>query len=241
MFFTTIEDEGLKIQSIFTGIVKQIKGVSNDKSHIRVDGTSIKADAENIKHYFDLINDGTSAEEAFSASMRESSVAAQDFVNSLNATGMKKKVIEQKIKEFEVQRRQAKVATLAENATPADIKKLINEYNSGMKSCGLQQKEYTKAVSQGNAVLGKYLTNVKQGDATFSGYVRSLVRSKLATIGLQAATTLLNTALTMGISYGISLLISQIDDLIHHNEIYLQHSVGNCLIDNLLDSSKAQD
>ena len=91
------------------------------------------------------------------------------------------------------------------------IKELRNEK-------GLSQEEFASSVAKSNPVLGQYLTNIGKGNASLTGYIGQLVTAKAATLGLQVATTALNMAITMGISWAISKLISGIDYLINRNE-----------------------
>lgn len=89
--------------------------------------------------------------------------------------------------------------------------------NNLTKSTGLQNA-YIKSVGNQNQALGNYLAGLKGAPATFSGYIASLTKAKLATIGLQAASIALNMALTMGISFAIQWVITLFDYLIHRTE-----------------------
>ena len=95
---------------------------------------------------------------------------------------------------------------------------IIREYNGGLKNVGMSQKDYIKAVSEGNSILGKHLSSVQMGSASIVRYGASLVGATARTIGLTVASTALNMALTMGIGVAIGAAIGWIDKMIHAEE-----------------------
>lgn len=112
-------------------------------------------------------------------------------------------------------------ASVAQPQTVSNFTKLnnaFNVYNNNLtKSTGLQNA-YIKSVGTQNQALGNYLAGLKGAPATFGGYIASLTKAKLATIGLHAASIALNMALTMGVAVAISALFKGIDYLIHRTE-----------------------
>lgn len=96
--------------------------------------------------------------------------------------------------------------------------KAIENFNAMQEKGVEQQNAYAHAIGTGNSHLGQYLTNLEGGTATIGGYVKYLVKAKVATIGLQAASIALNMALSMGVSMAIQAVISGISYLIHRNE-----------------------
>lgn len=95
---------------------------------------------------------------------------------------------------------------------------IIKEYNGGLKNVQMSQKDYIKAVSEGNSILGKHLSSVQMGSASIVRYGASLVGATARTIGLTVASTALNMALTMGIGVAIGAAIGWIDKMIHAEE-----------------------
>lgn len=57
------------------------------------------------------------------------------------------------------------------------------------------QKSHIKVVTQQNSSLGSYLSGLDGAKASLGGYAKSLVKSKIASIGLQAASIALNAKL----------------------------------------------
>ena len=74
------------------------------------------------------------------------------------------------------------------------------------KSIANAQK-YATTVGACDEKLGAYLKNLNGAKASVANYSASLIGARIQTVALQAATMLLNAALTWGISVGIQLLI----------------------------------
>ena len=77
------------------------------------------------------------------------------------------------------------------------------------------QENFNKSVAQSNTSLANYFSGLNGGKASIAGYIASLVKAKVATIALQAATVAMNAALTMGISALISWGVSAISKWIN--------------------------
>ena len=97
----------------------------------------------------------------------------------------------------------------------SNAKSMIEHYNTTFAKSKDLQKDYANSISSFNPVMGNYLSGLKNGEASLGGYVVKLVGAKVATIGLQIATTAMNAALSMGISmlvsFGIEALMSYIN------------------------------
>lgn len=223
MFFTTIEDEarlsGLRVQNIFTGVARNIKAVFDRKSLISFSNSfssQFQTDVVAIENYIGAINSGMSAEEAFNATMRGASIEAQNFANSLNAVTRSEEEVAGALANFANQQAMSQVSMMAQNNSLSNVRLLLNEYNSGLQTCGLTQQQFIDSVGQSNSSLGRYLSNVSTGKATMVGYVGSLIAGKIATVGLKVATMALNAVIGMGIGLIISLVSSGIMQLIEY-------------------------
>lgn len=157
-----------------------------------------------------------SAEEAFNATMRGASIEAQNFANSLNAVARSEEEAAGALADFANQQAMSQVSMMAQNNSLSNVRLLLNEYNSGLQTCGLTQQQFIDSVAQSNSSLGRYLSNVSTGKATMVGYVGSLIAGKIATIGLKVATMALNAVIGMGIGLIISLVSSGIMQLIEY-------------------------
>lgn len=150
--------------------------------------------------------------------MTSASVAAQNFATKMQESGLS-------VNDFIKAQKYSAVSFAAQDKSLTNVRSLLDEYNSGLattgnicKNTGLAQQDFAKAVGESNRVAGNYLGNLNGGKATMSGYVGSLVSAKLATIGLQAATIALNTAISMGVSLLINLAIKKLDEWIETEE-----------------------
>ena len=137
MFFTTIEDEatlsGLRIQNIFTGVANNIKSIF-DKTTFVSFGSSFEAQFQSdviaIENYINELNNGRSAEEAFAATMRNASIEAQEFANSLNATTYSEEQAAQALSDFTARQNASQISMMAQNRSLSNVRLLMNEYNS---------------------------------------------------------------------------------------------------------------
>ena len=94
------------------------------------------------------------------------------------------------------------------------ITNFMNEVNDGVPIGRAWQRTMSEATTAGK----KMAVQVKSGAVELNSLTSSANTSKAAMIGLQVATSLFNAALTMGISYGIQLLITGLDNLINAAE-----------------------
>lgn len=179
--------------------------------------STLGSDTVAIQSYINAVNNGSTTTQAFEMHMRGASTAAQTYVQSMNFATLSTDAYVQQAK-------MAEIATMAQNKSFTSVRSILNTYNTGLSEVGLSSQQFTQSVAQGNSVLGRYLANVGVGNATMRGYVGTLIAAKAATIGLRIAQTVLNAAITMGISVIISSGISLISDLIHHEEKLIEKS-----------------
>lgn len=104
------------------------------------------------------------------------------------------------------------------------VSSAISQYNNLSEKGAEEQKGFATAVASTNSKLGNYLTNLNGANASMGGYVKYLIGATLRTIGLQAVTIALNTALSMGISFIISGVVSAISAWIHKTENMIKAS-----------------
>lgn len=203
--FKTVENQasitGKRITTIFEGAFKNIQPFSLDKQFV----SQLNANKAAINQYQQLLKQGNVT--GANAVLQSMAPAMQEYARQVANGTMT-------LKQFDVQQRQSAVAMAAQNKSLKNCKSLIATYNDSFKQVGLTQAQTAQAIGQSNQVLGRYLSNVKSGSASLGGYIASLVAAKVATFALEAATIALNTALTMGIAFAITAIISAIDKFI---------------------------
>lgn len=94
------------------------------------------------------------------------------------------------------------------------ITKFINQLNMGVPVGKAWKMTMIGATDAGK----KMAVEVRKGSVSLDFLTKSVNTSKLATIGLKAATIALNMALTMGFAVAIQKAISGLDKLIHYQE-----------------------
>ena len=110
-------------------------------------------------------------------------------------------------------------------STFTKLNNAFKAYNGNLSKSTQLQNAYVQAVGKQNVTLGNYLAGLNGAKASMGGYVKSLVAAKAASIGLQAASIALNTAISMGITLAISALISQISKWVHAQEEARQKAI----------------
>ena len=100
-------------------------------------------------------------------------------------------------------------------------------YNSNLTKSTQLQSAYIKAVGNQNGALGNYLAGLNGAKASMGGYIKSLIEAKAATIGLQVASTLLNAALSFGLSLALSAIVSGITHLINKEKEAREQAIEN--------------
>lgn len=94
----------------------------------------------------------------------------------------------------------------------------IKQADKDVKALTSNVLQLGNANVKANASLTQYVEEVGLANVSTKGYVSYLVKQKAATIAAEAATLALNTALSLGLSAGITLIISGLDKLIHAEE-----------------------
>lgn len=92
----------------------------------------------------------------------------------------------------------------------------IKEYNKLTDTAS--RTKLAETISNTNSSLGKYLTGLNNADAGMIGYAGSLATATAKTIGLQAATMAMNTAVSFGVSALITTGISLVTYLINKED-----------------------
>ena len=98
------------------------------------------------------------------------------------------------------------------------VSNAIKQYNALGTVSQKEQQVFATAVGATNNKLGAYLIGLNGSTAGLRGYGVSLVASTAKTIGLTVATTALNAAMTMGISFIVTGLISAFTTWINKSE-----------------------
>ena len=173
------------MQSLSPDDINAIKNYSND-----VNNKHIPSAMAYEKHMVSASN----AAKTYVQNTKDAIVCANGFVKSQQA---------------------ADVATIAQNKSIGSASALMQEYHSGCKLTGMSQADFAKAVEQTNPKLAAAMVNTKSVKDGMFQYATSLIGAKAATFALQAATMLLNAALTMGISLIVSSLFSAIQKWIN--------------------------
>lgn len=100
-------------------------------------------------------------------------------------------------------------------------------YNGNLTKSTQLQNAYIKAVGNQNDALGNYLAGLNGTKASMGGYIKSLIGAKVATIGLQVASTLLNAALSLGLSLALSAIVSGITHLVNKEKEAREQAIEN--------------
>ena len=215
-FFKVVEDESTKLgrtvnanfknafSSKNAGVFKYNSSFSEGLNH----------DIKCINNFKSAVSNGMPIMDAYNTHMFNASISAKQYATSTDKAKMS-------WSDFAVKQRQGQIALDAQNKSLSNVGKLINTYNRGLGTIGLNQKEFLESIKNSNPILHKYLSGLQNtGNATttatasMKGYTLSLIATKGATIALKAGTMALNMALSMGVSMAVSALISYIDKLI---------------------------
>ena len=216
---------GKQLQANIFGVKKDILGKSQQRTSFFDDDFSntLSSDIACLNNYVNAVNQSTDRTQAFSEHMTSASSAAQIYSNNMALNS-------EAISNFENNQRTLQATQVMQSNNFSDAKAIIEEYNTGLTQCGMSQNEFKQNLDKLNPSMSKYLGTIKQGEATYGGYVASLIGAKAATIGLQIATTALNAAITMGVSFAITWLISQFDKL-HQSQEEVRESTKELLND----------
>lgn len=100
----------------------------------------------------------------------------------------------------------------------------IGKYNELLSQSQAHAQSWVTAISSNNAVLGEYLTTVKDGSASLGGYIKYLISAKSETLALSIAQktativanafkVALNMAVVALVSYGIEKIVEYVSNL----------------------------
>ena len=98
------------------------------------------------------------------------------------------------------------------------VNQVLTNFRNIQDKSGKTQQAYAQAISQSNANLGNYLSNLNGAKAGLGGYLKYLAKTKAATIATRIATTALNATLSTGISFLVSEGLQLLDNWIHSEE-----------------------
>lgn len=101
----------------------------------------------------------------------------------------------------------------------------LERYNSLEGKSASFRTKYSEALDSSNTSLSKYIKSLNGGKATLRGYIASLIEANVATITLKVASIALNTAITAGLSFGISTLVSWLTQMWHAEEEARQKAI----------------
>lgn len=99
-----------------------------------------------------------------------------------------------------------------------DFLNKIKQADKDVKALTSDVLQLGNAKVKANATLTQYIEKVGLANVSTKGYISYLIKQRAATIAAEAATLALNAALSLGLSAGITLIISGIDKLIHAEE-----------------------
>lgn len=95
-------------------------------------------------------------------------------------------------------------------STLGNIVNIFKGYNQQVAQAGKITDDFTtdlRGMAGYSSTVESYINSLgESGKASIGGYVKSLLKAKVGTIALQAATLALNAAITMGLSFAISKL-----------------------------------
>lgn len=105
-------------------------------------------------------------------------------------------------------------------STLGNIVNIFKGYNQQVAQAGEITDDFTtglRGMAGYSSSVESYITSLgKSGKASMGGYVKSLLKAKVGTIALQAATLALNAAITMGLSFAISKLAEVVVNFVNH-------------------------
>ena len=94
----------------------------------------------------------------------------------------------------------------------------IDNYNHAVDRTKYVQRAFSEEMGGVNTSLNKYLKGLNGTQASFKGYITSLVTARLKTIALEVATAALNATITFGLSLALGKIVEAMDEWIHAEE-----------------------
>lgn len=105
-------------------------------------------------------------------------------------------------------------------STLGNIVNIFKGYNQQVAQAGKITDDFTtglRGMAGYSSTVESYINSLgESGKASIGGYVKSLLKAKVGTIALQAATLALNAAITMGLSFAISKLTEVVVNFVNH-------------------------
>lgn len=118
------------------------------------------------------------------------------------------------------------------------VKQAIDAYNESLQKnddnitiATNNTNKFIDTLSKTNPQLAGCMRNAEGSTISFSNYAGSLIKTKIQTIGLQTATTAMNAAISFGVSFVISGLVSLIQYAVSANKRFIEAQ------QNIIDSS----
>lgn len=206
--FSAIGDKGLikrdALKSLFTGSFgNKEKGIVTGSF-----SASLSSDILAINNFNEAIANGQSRSQAFESCLASASNSAKEYAKSVATGALSSETFSKNMLSSQVAMKAAGTTQGSLINRIGNLNDIIKEYNSGCRQTGMSQKEFVSAVEQGNSSLGKYLSGLNGANASIVKYYGSLILAKTATVALNVATTILNTAFNMLIASAAAKLIS---------------------------------
>lgn len=171
-----------------------------------------------LQNYTKAMNNGATHAEAFEQHMTDAGVAVKAYAQDQN-------VAVKSVDDFYASQQTANVATMAQSKSLGTARVLMKEYHSATEATGYQckltgmnQTAFKDAVQQTNPALAQAMTSSKSAAGGMISYTTSLVAAKAATFALKVTTMAFNMALTMGVGWAVSEIISLVSDWINADE-----------------------
>ena len=205
MIFKLVEDESKisanKIVNIFAQATKASAFRFSDDFK-----EELKSGTQALVNFKGLLDFNVPYDDAYAQTIAVSTERVKAYVAEHD-------VAKESIQDFIIQERKSAVAVAAQNTSLKNCSSIIKTFNSGLSSLGMSQEDFIAGVQKSNPVLAKYLSGIKDGKGSLAGYVVQLGLTKAATIGLEMATMALNTAITMGVGFVVSKVISWLQEV----------------------------
>jgi hypothetical protein len=197
---------GLSMQSPLT-VLKNLSGNKNNSfSYESGFGRTFENDIKCINNFKNAVNSGIPSMNALQDCMLNASQSAVDYAKNTDIATLSGE-------NFVKTQKMTQVSLQAQDKSWSNCKSLIAGYNNSVRSAGLQQTDFISAIGQSNTTMGRYLTSLNGATGSLSGYIGFITAAKVATIGLQVATTALNMGITMLASMAIQGIVTFIDKL----------------------------
>ena len=163
MIFKTVEDEAngtsIRVAGVFSKLKENIAAIYAKPATISSFAfdsdfnKSLNNDIAAIERYKVAVTGGMSETEALAVAFKGASAAATEYASSTQFADVSTDA-------YTVKARSDPVSIMAQGASLSNAKKLIDEYNTGLNQCKLQQADYLNAIKQTNPQLAQYLSNV---------------------------------------------------------------------------------